>query len=276
LDEGSSYGNDSIEQYDDPTYNAIIHSLNMNGFRGACYIGQLSYNNSTLTVNNAITLPANNTRPTVFIKLTATTTINNNGFSDPNTMYIAYYANGITVPDNIICRVLYLQNSVNLSNKTIIANTVYAETGSTITPGTSTIKMYLYYPDSVNGRTLYNVEPIKVSGSYRFGTPTGVTTPLVFNSFVVPSEGGNQSFVYLRNVTVNKFVFQRPWTSLLDQRIQSSTITKSGVSPVMIQAKNVSTSTFSPVNTFFSVGKDFTNIASVVNLRPSPNPLNFL
>jgi len=88
----------------------------------------------------------------------------------------------------------------------------------------------------------------------------------------------------LNNTTTKYLTFQSPNldSNYFVYRIRSNdgspkTLTKSGGGSVMLQINTAQDITFSPANTFFTVGADYpaTGFLSS-NIRPSPNPLNFV
>jgi hypothetical protein len=280
--------------------NRTVGALDLDGFRGVLRLGTGGFGFfNQLTVNGNIRWP--NTGLTVlldaFIKLVppstgiAGSTIDNNGITtvDTNLETVIYSVDGFTPPDNIIAGSVTFIGTVNLSNKTIISKNINAVNATLINPGTSTLICNSYSVDTFDTiavKNLHNVEALyTVVDNYAFYTQE--TAGFVYNSLGIVQPEEIYSTMTTESCTVNTLNFkssvtpQYGNTSLYGNTPGSTTITKStaqNTNPVFLQIGDVYGIIFQPPNTFFTVGADFSRFSahSNTNLRPSPNPLNFL
>jgi hypothetical protein len=276
---GSAYLDGLI--YDEDATVKTITNLNMDGFRGFFQVGYY-ITPFSLVVTGTITWPYNTGAYIgAYIDLRSGTTINNNGNTAAqlnaslNGLY--YQVDGIIPPANIIASNVLFKGAVNLSNRTITALGIYSGAGTTVTPGTSKLICGAYNSDSVNAKTLYDVEGLVPDYIGFFSAVDG----LICNSITIPA---NSTYVELalNNTTTKYLTFQSPNLYIGTFRILSNTgtpktLTKSDGGSVMLQINAAQDITFLPANTFFTVGADYTTGGfGSTNLRPSPNPLNFV
>ena len=285
FDAGSAYTSSIVNQSLTGPY--TITNLNMDGFRGvANNFGEngIYY----MKVTGTITWPYNTGASIdAWINLASGTIINNNGNTNlANSSELSgvnYLAESITVPANVLAYRLTLNGAVNLSNRTIAVENLIANVGTTLTPGTSTVKCTYFTSASANAKTLNNVETVAVSYTNVFysDVPGLVVNSLTATTFTDDLGGSSFGDVYLDNTTVKYINVQNPNFSIGGGIYSSSgtpvTVTKSGGGSVMLQVLGVGSINFSPANTFFSVGMDFTDpVFASTNIRPSPSPLNFV
>jgi hypothetical protein len=278
---GSSYLDGYIYEGDAST--KTITNLNMDGFRGYVNVGIYS-GSASLVVTGAITWPYNTGGAlAVYIDLRSTTTINNNGNTTLNSgdilTGVGYQVNGIIPPANIIAYDIVFKGAVNLSNRTITATITYTDVGTTLTPGTSKLITQNYYPASVNAYTLYDVEGLNTDGTvFFYSDANGLTC----NSITMPTNGATYTDLVVDNTSTKYLNYQSPELHSGTFRILSvtgtaKTITKTGGGSVMLQINTAQDVNFSPANTFFTVGADYPATGFLFsNIRPSPNPLNFV
>lgn len=280
--EGSAYYDQYIQQSIPSGQTVTITNLNMNGFRASILLGVYDDYYSLIVTGN-ITWPyETGAYVQALISLRSTTTINNNGNTDngPGSFLegINYSVNGFTPPENIIAGYLKFNGAVNLSNRTIRAFEILSDVGTSITAGTSKLICRVYESNSASARTLYDIEASVYGTVTQFIYSANAT--LTCNSITVPSTG-EYTELLLNTVTLNKLNMQSPNVGASPfysqfEGFPGRTVTKTGGGPVMLQVDEVRNVTFSPANTFFSVGKDFKVGFGNTNIRPSPNPLNFV
>lgn len=262
-----------------------ITNLNMDGFKGGAIDFGLVSPSYSLFFTGTITFPYNTGANiySAFFDLRSGATINNNGNTTLNSgdmlNNVNYQVNGITPPANIIAYEVSLKGAVNLSNRTITAVVTYALTGATVTPGTSKLITQNYYSYSVNASTLYDVEGLNIDGTvFLYSDADG----LICNSITMPTSGTTYTDLVINNTSTKYLNYQSPDLYNGTFRIISisgttKTLTKIGGGSVMLQINSAQDITFLPANTFFTVGADYTTGGfNGTNLRPSPNPLNFV
>jgi hypothetical protein len=296
LDAGSAYIGQEVKQSGPRPGSVTILDLNMNGFRGTASLGQQFSISYALNVRNSITWPYNTGADGyALISLLNTynpagTTIINNGNTLPTGFLagVEYRISGFTPPVNIIAAVVILNGTINLSDRTIISKTIFAnESTSVITPGTSTLITNTYVSnDNTATNTINNVIGLSTNTASGYSV---VNTGLIHNTITIlqtPPESlipFSSSFDVDAPCTYNNLNMQFSDLVFIDSSIKAQdtvTLTKSisqGVRPYMLQVREIQNVNFSPTRTAFVVGADFNSGRYTgTNIRPSPNPLNFL